>query len=156
MPKVLVNAYGVTCEKCDKKVPAKYYYGLADDESWIECIHNGWYCPNHSPTSNCDDMDCECCNLNYEDEDNSKSEVEFDSNAMDNALYKDNLDWTFNKPEESEYSCIYIINRKEWCEVGEHYVDADDMWEDFADCKNCVSEKEYKEEMQKIEMDLQQ
>ena len=108
MPKVLVNAYGVTCEKCDKKVPATYYYGIGGlkDESWIECIHTGWYCPNHSPTSNCDDMDCVCCNLNYEDEE-----------------------------EEG----------KEWCEVGEHYVDADDMWEDFADCKNCVSEKEYKE-----------
>jgi hypothetical protein len=77
MPKVLVNAYGVTCEKCDKKVPAKYYYGLADDESWIECIHNGWYCPDHSPTSNCDDMDCECCNPNYEDEEEAKT-VDFD------------------------------------------------------------------------------
>ena len=29
-----------------------------------------------------------------------------------------------------------------WCEVGEHYVNELDMWEDLADCKNCVSEKE--------------
>jgi hypothetical protein len=43
---------------------------------------------------------------------------------------------------------LNIINQdegKEWCEVGEHYVDAEEMWEDFADCKNCVSEKEYNE-----------
>ena len=37
--------------------------------------------------------------------------------------------------------------QKEWCEVGEHYVDPDEMWPCFADCKNCVSEKEYKEAM---------
>ena len=32
---------------------------------------------------------------------------------------------------------------KEWCDVGEHHVDVEDMWSNFADCKNCVSEKEY-------------
>ena len=32
-----------------------------------------------------------------------------------------------------------------WCEVGEHKVSKDDMWEDFADCQNCVSLKEYNE-----------
>tara|TARA_Y100001938_G_C8058382_1_gene415785 strand:+ start:610 stop:774 length:165 start_codon:yes stop_codon:yes gene_type:complete len=41
----------------------------------------------------------------------SKSEVEFDTNAMDNALYKDNLDWSFYKPEEGEYSVIYISRK---------------------------------------------
>ena len=130
---VVVNSDGVCCEKCSKLVPEKYYLGLnkKNDELWIECRHNGWYCPNHSPTCNCGDMDCECCNAGYEDPDYSeeedeeeekewekscvdktKSEVEFDSNAMDNALYKDNLDWTFYKPEEGEYSVVYIINRK--------------------------------------------
>lgn len=59
--KVLVNADGVECEKCNKKVPIKYYLGNADDEMWVECIHTGWYCPNHSPTSNCDDDECPCC-----------------------------------------------------------------------------------------------
>jgi len=34
---------------------------------------------------------------------------------------------------------------KVWCEVGEHLVEKGDMWEDFADCKGCVSEKEYLE-----------
>jgi len=34
---------------------------------------------------------------------------------------------------------------KAFCDVGEHYVEPDDMWEDFADCKGCVSEKDYKE-----------
>ena len=59
--KVLVNADGVKCEKCNKKVPINYYLGIADDEMWVECIHTGWYCPKHSPTSNCDDDDCPCC-----------------------------------------------------------------------------------------------
>tara|TARA_R110000796_G_scaffold123828_1_gene238276 strand:+ start:180 stop:893 length:714 start_codon:yes stop_codon:yes gene_type:complete len=36
--------------------------------------------------------------------------------------------------EEEENTC--------WCEVGEHRVSELDMWKDFADCKNCVSEKE--------------
>ena len=38
-------------------------------------------------------------------------------------------------------------SEKEWCECGEHYVDPEDMWPDFADCMNCVStsEKEYLE-----------
>ena len=34
-------------------------------------------------------------------------------------------------------------DKKKYCEVGEHYVKEEDMWSDFADCKNCVSEKEY-------------
>ena len=43
--------------------------------------------------------------------------------------------------------------QKEWCEVGEHYVDPDEMWPCFADCKNCVSEKDYKEAMGEDEED---
>tara|TARA_R100000426_G_scaffold27189_1_gene22823 strand:+ start:849 stop:1418 length:570 start_codon:yes stop_codon:yes gene_type:complete len=189
MPKstklVIVNSDGVCCEKCDTLVPEKYYLGQnkKDDELWIECIHTGWYCPNHSPTNNCDDDECPCCNAGYEEdewfidfccgeeseyydtkeemkekfdlyvkdlrefgcitidatikrptslacygdeeaedwmwadddedeeEEKSKSEVEFDTNAMDNALYKDNLDWSFYKPEEGEYSVIYISRK---------------------------------------------
>ena len=30
-----------------------------------------------------------------------------------------------------------------WCDVGEHFVDAGDMWPNFADCQNCCSKKEY-------------
>lgn len=41
----------------------------------------------------------------------------------------------------------------DWCEVGEHQVSKDDKWENFADCKNCVSEKEYKEQMEEDEED---
>ena len=37
------------------------------------------------------------------------------------------------------------IKGLEWCEVGEHFVNKNEMWEDFADCMNCVSEKEYLE-----------
>ena len=52
----------VCCEKCPTVVPEKYLNGTAKDEMWIECYHTGWYCPNHSPTSNCGDMECVCCN----------------------------------------------------------------------------------------------
>ena len=34
---------------------------------------------------------------------------------------------------------------QEWCEVGEHYVEAEDMWENFADCYECATWKEYVE-----------
>ena len=40
-----------------------------------------------------------------------------------------------------------------WCEVGEHQVSKDDMWNNFADCKNCVSEKEYKQQIEEDEED---
>lgn len=123
---IIVNADGVCCEKCDKLVPEIYYLGqnFKEDELWIECIHTGWYCPDHSPTSNCDDMECECCNAGYEQEEEEedededegevveiKSEVDFDSNAMDNALYKDNLDWSFYPPQEGECSVVYITKK---------------------------------------------
>ena len=45
--------------------------------------------------------------------------------------------------DESESS----DSEREWCEVGEHWVDPEDMWADFADCQGCVSEKEYLEYM---------
>ena len=48
----------------------------------------------------------------YVVEDQTKSDVEFDSNAMDDALYKDDLDWTFEKPEDGEYSTIHIIKKE--------------------------------------------
>ena len=40
-----------------------------------------------------------------------------------------------------------------YCNVGEHKVNKIDMWEDFADCKNCVSKKEYDEQMNSEEED---
>ena len=46
----------------------------------------------------------------------------------------DNEDSDSDDEEEEENTC--------WCEVGEHRVSELDMWKDFADCKNCVSEKE--------------
>jgi hypothetical protein len=62
VPKVDVGYNRITCEKCDKCVPEKYYNGEGKDEMWVCCLHTGWYCPNHSPTSNCDDEECSCCN----------------------------------------------------------------------------------------------
>ncbi|EGB02863.1 hypothetical protein AURANDRAFT_67682 [Aureococcus anophagefferens] len=41
------------------------------------------------------------------------------------------------------------IEGKAWFEVGEHYVDKEDMWsKTFGDCKHCCSEKEYLEQTQ--------
>jgi len=48
----------VFCEKCDNKIK---YNDLPPGEWWIECRHQGWYCPNCSPTMNCGDEECECC-----------------------------------------------------------------------------------------------
>lgn len=42
-------------------VPQKYLNGTATDEKWVYCLHTGWYCPNHSPTMNCDADECPCC-----------------------------------------------------------------------------------------------
>lgn len=58
------------CTKCDKNVPLEYLNGEIDDEMWAECIHTGWYCPDHSPTSNCQDGECPLCNLGYDCESN--------------------------------------------------------------------------------------
>ena len=57
------------CTKCNKDVPLGYLNGEIDDEMWAECIHTGWYCPDHSPTSNCQDGECPLCNLGYDCED---------------------------------------------------------------------------------------
>jgi hypothetical protein len=40
----------------------------------------------------------------------------------------------------------YVENiGKAFCEVGEHFVETEYMWENFDDCMGCVSEKEYLE-----------
>jgi len=42
------------------------------------------------------------------------SAIEFDSNKMDEALYPDDLDWTFEKPTPSvPYSVVYIIQKED-------------------------------------------
>jgi hypothetical protein len=56
------------CSKCEAIVPEKYLSYSSVDELWVECIHTGWYCPEHSPTMNCDDDDCECCNPEEDEE----------------------------------------------------------------------------------------
>ena len=52
------------CYKCDEPVPLLYLHGKNDplDETWVCCAHTGWYCPCHSQTSNCGDMECVGCN----------------------------------------------------------------------------------------------
>ena len=42
------------------------------------------------------------------------SDVEFDTNHMDDNLYKEGLDWTFEKPPPgTQFSRIYIVNKVE-------------------------------------------
>ena len=37
-----------------------------DDGMWSECIHTGWYCAYHYPTTHCGDDDCiGCCEAPY-------------------------------------------------------------------------------------------
>ena len=58
----------IQCVKCSSFLPVKYYFGGAKDDKWAECIHTGWYCPNHSPTNNCDDNACGLCNNNHDND----------------------------------------------------------------------------------------
>tara|TARA_R110000765_G_scaffold191374_1_gene296652 strand:+ start:3558 stop:3836 length:279 start_codon:yes stop_codon:yes gene_type:complete len=38
---------------------------------------------------------------------------EFNSDKLDNILYPDGLDWTFEKPTKGKYHTIYIIKKEE-------------------------------------------
>lgn len=44
-------------------------------------------------------------------------------NQLDNMLYQENMDWSFDKPESGKYETIYIIRREEEeeekCDCGE-------------------------------------
>ena len=64
------------CSKCEEEVPMQYLNGDAQDETWVKCLHQGWFCPNHSPTSNCEDMECTCCNPNEEEEEEEEQEIQ--------------------------------------------------------------------------------
>ena len=57
------------CVKCDEKVPHSYLCGETDDNEWVYCVKNRWYCPCHSFTVQCDDEKCRCCYVVIEDED---------------------------------------------------------------------------------------
>lgn len=58
---------------------------------------------------------------NYPDEDDVCSDcdespvtnVYFDSNKMDDALYPLRLDWSFEKPDDDQYTCIYVFEKEE-------------------------------------------
>ena len=47
-------------------------------------------------------------------------------------------------------SCMYLKQIPcckvglRWCKVGGHFVPKNEMWEDFEDCQNCVTEKDCK------------
>jgi hypothetical protein len=118
-----------TCYKCDVEVTQDNFYR---DE-----FNNKSY--------NC----CNDCGIEEEDSD--------DEDSVAHPVYK--CDGGCGTIMGSDDDCKRICDDCEedsddeeededaWCEVGEHHVSKDDMWNDFADCKNCVSEKEYKEQM---------
>ena len=72
-----------TCSKCAEKVPKNWV-----NECWAECVQTGWYCPAHSPTTNCSPCDeCACCNPETEgeteeSEDEEEEEEEFDNDKL--------------------------------------------------------------------------
>ena len=49
------------CLKCDTVVPNDFW-----KKGWAECLHTGVFCPRHSPTCNCGDMECYCCNKKFD------------------------------------------------------------------------------------------
>ena len=56
--KFIKKYHGPRCEKCSDKVPYMYVCGACKDEQWFECLEQGWFCPNHSPTNSCDCANC--------------------------------------------------------------------------------------------------
>ena len=91
------DCYRPTCEKCSRRVPDKYYYGLANDDMWVTCLHTGWYCPNHSPTNNCDDERCVGCN--------GAIAWEYEKKMMKNSMIE-------KQQEEEEEQFVYDLNGK--------------------------------------------
>ena len=77
--------------------------------------------------------------------DGNKSESWGELAYGNNHLYNWNLCGICFKEESGEDDEEEEEETISWCEVGEHHVSKDDMWKDFADCKNCVSEKEMME-----------
>ena len=66
-----------SCSKCDAKVP-KNWVG----EEWVECVQTGWYCPEHSPTTNCSPYDeCACCNPDGPEEEDFGTECQLGNSA---------------------------------------------------------------------------
>ena len=61
-----------------------------------------------------ENLDCRGRIEEEEEEESQRADKEFDSDAMDNVLNKDGLDWTFEKPKDgAKYSIIYIIDKEE-------------------------------------------
>ena len=61
---------------------------------------------------------CGCCDDRVSDPmgmfpDDEEEEEEFDGDKLDNILYPDGLDWTFEKPTKGKYHTIYIIKKEE-------------------------------------------
>tara|TARA_R110000803_G_scaffold37324_1_gene80395 strand:- start:145 stop:441 length:297 start_codon:yes stop_codon:yes gene_type:complete len=87
-------------------------------EKWIEGDAPREYCEDcyqKDQDENDDDDEIEAVKIDETDTHLLvRADKEFDSDAMDNALYKDGLDWTFEKPKDgAKYSIIYIIDKEE-------------------------------------------
>ena len=62
-------------------------------------------------------------NKQKREEDEEEEIEEFNSDKLDNILYPDGLDWTFEKPTKGKYHTIYIIKKEE--EEEEELVECD-------------------------------
>jgi hypothetical protein len=67
------------------------------------------------------------------DSDEEDRDLEFDTDKMDDTLYAEGLDWSFDRPENGQYTTIHITNRP-----GRNGEDSDD--EEYDVC--CVGCKE--------------
>ena len=76
-----INTANCDCDKCG-------VWGCYD------CVAN-----KNDEYNICDKCDCE------------EEIEEFNSDKLDNILYPDGLDWTFEKPTKGKYHTIYIKNR---------------------------------------------
>ncbi len=78
-----------------------------DYEEEPELKHCGWRAQGRiGECEGCKAICDQCENLMIVEDD--LGELEFDTNAMDEALSKDDLTWSFDKPKDEDYLAIYI------------------------------------------------
>jgi superfamily II helicase len=53
---------------------------------------------------------CKDC---FEEEEEEEVDISCIESELDNMLYQENMDWSFDKPTKGKYETIYIIKREE-------------------------------------------
>ena len=109
-----LNDPNTTCYKCDEPVPLLYLHGENDplDETWVCCAHTGWYCPSHSQTSNCGDMECVGCNPAWffnkgEDSKEDKEDKEDEESESESEDEPEEISTCNCKPDWDIRCCCY-------------------------------------------------